>query len=201
MRGCCAQNGRVSQQALDRAPPSKCTVNPLKGRTTTAETKGERLSRDKMALATEYIVVIVLASILLLLLLVFAVAVCIFTKRRRLLCFKTDQAARPFLVTDQQLEARFQGKRNQRDSAFSHKRKSKPAARKKKKSKGNKREFRYEPLQSPRKKDPFADGSLGNPLIDEEEFDEDWSNPAFDAERARLYDSSVVIQTWFRMVR
>lgn len=154
-----------------------------------------------MALATEYIIVIVLASILLLLLLVFVVAVCIFTKRRRLLCFKTDQAARPFLVTDQQLEARFQGKRNQRDSAFSHKRKSKPAARKKKKSKGNKREFRYEPLQSPRKKDPFADGSLGNPLIDEEEFDEDWSNPAFDAERARLYDSSVVIQTWFRMVR
>ena len=27
VRGCCAQNGRVSQQALERAPPSKCTVN------------------------------------------------------------------------------------------------------------------------------------------------------------------------------
>lgn len=174
----------------------------LKGRTTTTttETKRERLSGDKMALATEYIIVIVLAAILLLLLLVFVLAVCIFTKRRRLLCFKTDLSARPFLVTDQQLEARFQGKRKQRDRAFSHERKSKPAARKKK-NKRNKREFRYEPLQSPRKKDPFADGNLGNPLIDEEEFDVDWSNPAFDAERARLYDSAVVIQTWFRMVR
>lgn len=155
-----------------------------------------------MPLATEYIIVIVLASILLLLLLIFAVAVCIFIKKRRMLCFKkADPAAKPFLVTDQQLEAGFKGKRMQKAKPFSPGRKPKPAGNKKK-SKGDKSSnYRYEPLRSPRKKDPFADGFLDNPLIDEEEFNVDWSNPAFDSERSRRYDAAVVIQTWFRMIR
>jgi len=154
-----------------------------------------------MPLATEYIIVIVLASILLLLLLIFAVAVCIFIKKRRMLCFKKDLAAKPFLVTDQQLEAGFKGKRTQKAKPFSPGRKPKPAGNKRK-SKGDKSSnYRYEPLRSPRKKDPFADGLLDNPLVDEDEFNVDWSNPAFDSERSRRYDAAVVIQTWFRMIR
>ena len=151
-----------------------------------------------MPLATEYIIVIVLASILLLLLLIFAVAVCVFAKKRRMLCFKRDLAAKPFLVTDQQLEAGYKGKQKQRGKAFSR---AKPAGNKRK-SKGDKSSnYRYEPLRSPRKKDPFADGILDNPLIEEDEFDVDWSNPTFDSERSRRYDAAVIIQTWFRMIR
>ena len=38
-------------------------------------------------------------------------------------------------------------------------------------------------------------------MVNMEDFNTDWTNPAFDEERAQIFDAAVVIQAWYRMVR
>lgn len=156
-----------------------------------------------LLLDLEFIIVIILGGIVILLILVFLIAMLIFMKKRRMMCFGRDAAAKPFVVTDKQLEAGWRGRQRQKSRPFSQARPS-HAKPKGKRGKRGKVGGRYTPLRgSPAapKKDPFAKGFLENPMVDDEELDVDWTNPAFDENRARLYDAAVSIQCWYRMVR
>lgn len=76
--------------------------------------------------------------------------------------------------------------------------------RQKRKSWKHKNKSKYHSLgKAPRfpKSDPFTNKFLENPLIADDEFDMDWSNPAFDSEGATMYDAAITIQCWYRMVR
>ena len=144
-----------------------------------------------MALAVEFIIVIVLGSVLLLLVGFFVTAILFFAKKRRVLCFRRrDAIAEPFLLTDQQLEAAYP-----REFVKKPKKINRPFSR-------PKNRLRYERITGdPSKKDPFLGRTLENPMIDDEELDTDWTNPAFDAERSHFFDAAVIIQSWYRMVR
>lgn len=150
-------------------------------------------------LEVEYIIIISLCAVLVLLMLMFAAALLVLLKKRRLWCFKRNAAARPFAIPDHRIEAGLiaQGARAKRRSLF----RANPARQKKPK----KSKLLYEPLgQSPStaRKNPFANSTLENPMVDAEElYKEDWTNPAFDKERASRFDAAVVIQSWFRMSR
>ena len=147
-------------------------------------------------LETEYIVVITLCSVLVVLVLVILSGLLFVLKRRRMFCFKGDAAARPFSIPDRRIEAGMQVTQETKPRRpFSN---AKPSRQKKGKP-------RYKPLErSPSmvRKDPFANSTLENPIVDPEELDEeDWTNPAFDRERASHFDAAVAIQTWFRTKR
>jgi hypothetical protein len=76
--------------------------------------------------------------------------------------------------------------------------------RKKPKRRKHKRKGKYHSYgKAPRfpKSDPFTNKFLENPLIADDEFDMDWTNPAFDSEGARVYDATIIIQSWYRMIR
>ena len=145
-------------------------------------------------LETEYIIVIVLGSVLVLLLLLFLVLLCVFLRKKRALCFRgRGEGGRPFVLPDKKLEERY-GKKRKRTSP----------------GKGGKapkgKQLKYSRLgQSPALRrprgDPFAHNYLDNPMLDEEDMNEDWSNPVFDAARSRNRDAAVCIQSWFRMIR
>lgn len=149
------------------------------------------------ALEVEYIIIISLCAVLALLVLMFAVALLILLKKRRLLCFKRNAAARPFAIPDHRIEAGLVSQGAKRRSIF----RANPARHKKQK----KNKLLYEPLrQSPStsRKNPFANSTLENPMVDAEELhEEDWTNPAFDKERSNRFDAAVIIQSWYRMSR
>ena len=145
----------------------------------------------KMAtqLEFEYIVVIVLASILVLLVIVFFAAMLLFIKKRRMFCFSRDVEAKPFLIPDKQMEQSYRKNEKRGGLPFSP---SKKGAHK------------YQPLDSSAflsKRDPFANKILENPMVNEDDLDADWTNPAFDVERSQLFDAAVTIQSWHRMMR
>lgn len=133
-----------------------------------------------------YIVVIVLCSVLVVLLLVFVLTCVLLLRKKRLLCFKNREYTRPLLYSEREIQK-------------SKKRKKRSAVQKKKKktriyqsiSKG---------LRFP-KRDPFASNYLENPMVDMEELEADWTNPAFDEFGAQMHDAVVTIQSWFRMIR
>lgn len=150
------------------------------------------------ALEVEYIIIISLCAVLALLMLMFAAALLVLLKKRRLFCFKRNAAARPFAIPDHRIEAGLIAQGAKRRSFF----RANPARHKKPK----KSKLLYEPLigQSPStaRRNPFANSTLENPMVDAEELHrEDWTNPAFDKERASRYDAAVVIQSWYRMNR
>ena len=146
-------------------------------------------------LDTTYIVVIVLVSIVLVLLVTIVVAALVLVYRRRIWCFKRriDQAR--LLESDL---GRYgpvsKNKRHKQRKAFSRRKKRRTRQKKGKTNSLGK---------APRfpKSDPFTNRFLDNPLIADDEFDMDWTNPAFDNEGARLYDATVTIQSWYRMIR
>ena len=145
-------------------------------------------------LDTGRIVVIALASVLVFLIVAVFVIALVLMKKRSLLCFKRKTNVRPILLSDRELEARY-GPRKQR-------RRNKNRAKSKasrKKSRGQYQSLGRSSMFP--KSDPFANKYLENPLVDDDEFNVDWSNPAFDEEGSRLYDAAVMIQSWYRMIR
>ena len=171
--------------------PHPCIFHPRLLRHRSRFQTKEAEENKKMALAAEYIVVIVLASVLLLLVVVFVVVMLLLAKKRRAFCFRRrDETAEPFLLTDKELEAAYP-----QEFVRKPKKISRPFSR-------PKNRLRYERITGdPSKKDPFVGKTLENPMIDDEELDMDWTNPAFDAERSNFFDAAVVIQSWYRMAR
>lgn len=145
-----------------------------------------------------YIIVIVLVSIVLILLVTIAVAALLLVYRRRMWCFnrRLDQAK--LLQSDLERYGQVRNKRrHKRNRVFERKRRQRKPRKHKKKSK-------YHSLgKAPRfpKSDPFTNKFLENPLIADDEFDMDWTNPAFDSEAAIMYDATITIQSWYRMIR
>ena len=149
-------------------------------------------------LDTAYIVVIVLVSIVLVLLVTIVVAALILVYRRRIWCFKRrlDQAR----VLESDLERYGPARRNKTHKQRKPFNRRKVGQKKKKRKKKGKTNSLGKTPRFP-KSDPFTNKFLDNPLIAEDEFDIDWTNPAFDNEGARLYDATITIQSWYRMIR
>ncbi len=142
-------------------------------------------------LDTGLIIAIVAGSVLVILLVIFFITTLVLMKKKRVLCFRRKRSeARPFLLSGKELE-----KRHGR-----WKRKSKPPSKKTKKNKSYKYNTLSRGLKFP-KSDPFAGKQLDNPMINMDDFDVDWTNPAFDMEGAQIRDAAVVIQAWYRMIR
>ena len=144
---------------------------------------------------TSYTVAIVLISIVLILLVTIVVAALILVYRRRMWCFKRrlDQAR----LLQRDLERYGPVRKKKRNRILERKRQKRKLRKYKNKSK-------YHSLgKAPRfpKSDPFTNKFLENPLIADDEFDMDWTNPAFDTEGAIMYDAAITIQSWYRMVR
>ncbi len=144
------------------------------------------------------IAVIVLGSVLVILLLLFVLTSLIVVRKKRLLCFKRNDYGRPFLHTDRELEKR-RG-RLDKDSRLPYGKKVPKKNKKRAKRKNEGYQSFSKALMFP-KRDPFAKSFLENPMIDSEELDMDWTNPAFDAARAQKYDAVLSIQSWYRMLR
>lgn len=149
-------------------------------------------------LGSGIIAVIVLGSVLVSLLLLFALTTVLLLRKKRLFCFKRQAYTRPFLQTD-----RNYGKH------YGHKKKKKgrllQEANRKGATTGNKSnptgyQSFSKALRFP-KRDPFANSYLENPMLDMEELDTDWTNPAFDRSRAERFDAVITIQSWYRMIR
>ena len=141
---------------------------------------------------------VVLVGIILILLVALALSALLFLKKRRKLCFKERyDDVKPFLRTDEQLESRAS-----KAGWFYQYKKQKKSAGKTNKKKNSK--VRYHSIgKTPRfpKSDPFANKFLENPMVNEDDFDEDWTNPAFDSAHAQVRDAAVTIQCWYRMIR
>ena len=155
------------------------------------------LGRKRMAVEIDegIIAVIVLVSVLVLLILLFALTSLVVVRKKRLLCFKRDEYARPFLLSDRDLERR-RGKESRLPYG--------KGPKKKRKSQPNRRKDGYQSISKALrfpKRDIFAQSLLENPMIDMDELDVDWTNPAFDASRAQKYDAVLTIQSWYRMIR
>ena len=120
-------------------------------------------------------------------------------KKRR---SKRDRLRRPLLLHDKQTE-KGQGllaSGKAKSSANNNKRRFARKTGAKSKIKDPSiydRPFRDRKLKQ---RDPFNPDMLDNPMADDD-FDTDWSNPAFDAGRSQVYDAAVTIQTWYRMIR
>lgn len=145
---------------------------------------------------TTIVIVVVLVSIVLFLLVTIAVAALLLAYRRRMLCFKRKLDQSKLLQSDLERYGPIRNKKR-------HGRRKKIDKRKPKRGK-HKRKGHYHSLgKAPRfpKSDPFTNKFLENPLIADDEFDMDWTNPAFDSEGARVYDATVIIQSWYRMIR
>ena len=147
---------------------------------------------------TSYIIVIVLVSIVLILLVTIVVAALVLVYRRRMWCFKRRLDQARLLQSDLERYGPVRKKkRYKRNRIFERKRQKRNPRKHKNKSK-------YQSLgKAPRfsKSDPFTNKFLENPLIADDEFDMDWTNPAFDSEGAIMYDAAITIQSWYRMVR
>ncbi len=142
---------------------------------------------------TTIVIAVVLISVVLLLVITIAVVALLLAYRRRMLCFRRRLDQSKLLQSD--LERYGPMKRHGRRKKFDRK---KPKRRK------HKRKGKYQSYgKAPRfpKSDPFTNKFLENPLIADDEFDMDWTNPAFDSEGARVYDATIIIQSWYRMIR
>ena len=136
------------------------------------------------------IIVAVLGSVLVILVLLLGFTTVILLRKRRVLCFKNSNS----LYSNRELQRRH-GRR---------KRKSNQARRHKKRDHAKRKTKSYDSLRKALmfpKSDPFANKHLENPMVNTEELDVDWTNPAFDEEGARAYDAVVTIQSWYRMIR
>ena len=153
--------------------------------------------RNMAELDTNYIIVIVLVSIVLLLLVTIIVAALLLVYRRRMWCFKRRLNQTRLLQNDLERYGPSRKKRKY-DKAFGGKK------HKKRKHKKHRNKGKYHSLgRVPRfpKSDPFSNKFLENPLIADDDFDVDWTNPAFDSEEARVFDATITIQSWYRMIR
>ncbi|XP_064394843.1 low density lipoprotein receptor adapter protein 1-like isoform X2 [Halichondria panicea] len=138
------------------------------------------------------IVPVVLGSIIVLLVVALVVSACLFLKKRRKLCFgETFEDEKPILSSDNKAQ----------DKVWPFK--NKPAKPKpKKKKKHEKGKYHSLGRAPPRfKSDPFAKSSMVNPLADDFDQEEDWTNPLFDTEKAAVHDAVICIQSWYRMIR
>ena len=133
------------------------------------------------------IAAIVLGSVLGALLLIFALTLLVVLRTKRMLCFKRNEYRRPFLLSDRELIRRNGGLKKQK----------KPSNRRKKVK--NYQSF-GRAVKFP-KRDPFANKFLENPMVDVDDLDMDWTNPAFDADVAQKFEAVITIQSWYRMVR
>lgn len=148
-----------------------------------------------MALGITYITVIVLVSVVVILVATIGVVAFALVYRRRLLCFKRRLDQNRLLQSDLERYGPVRKKHKQKQSKLFDRKKAKRKARRNKK---------YHSLgKAPRfpKSDPFTNKFLENPLIADDEFDMDWTNPAFDREAAQRYDAAIIIQSWYRMIR
>lgn len=146
-------------------------------------------------LDTGLIAVIALGSVLIALLLVFMLVSLAVLWQKRLLCFKRGEDTRAFLLADKGLERRHG--RFRRNSAL-------PYAQKKRRKSRKTRVKHYQSLGKAvkfPKRDPFASKYLENPMVDMDELDVDWSNPAFDEVTAKKFEATILIQSWYRMTR
>ena len=169
--------------------PTSVLVHDMMAETTAS-------SGGNQADTTTVVIVVVLVSIVLFLLITIAVAALLLAYRRRMLCFKRRLDQSKLLQSD--LERYGPIRNNKRYG------RRKNADRRKPKRGKHKRKGKYHSLgKAPRfpKSDPFTNKFLENPLIADDEFDMDWTNPAFDSEGARVYDATVIIQSWYRMIR
>lgn len=144
------------------------------------------------------IVAIVLGSILVLLLVAFLFTSLVVLKTKRLLCFKRNAYQRPFLHSDKELQRRKKGPKKSTRVPFSKRDTKSGSPAKGRKSK------HYQSIGRAVKfpmRDPFANKLLENPMVSMDDFDMDWTNPAFDETRALKFDATVAIQSWYRMVR
>lgn len=135
------------------------------------------------------IIAIVLGSILVLLLVAFLLSLLVVLRTKHLLCFKKNAYHRPFLHSDRE---RKRGLKKKTRPPFIS---SRGPAKGKEYYQSIGRAVKFP------KRDPFASKFLENPMVSMEDFDMDWSNPAFDETRALKYDAAVAIQSWYRMVR
>lgn len=141
------------------------------------------------------IVPVVLGSIILLLVIALTASACLFLKKRRKLCFRE-------VFEDQKTV--LLGDNNEQGKAWRFNKKSVQHSKLKSKKKRKLRGAKYHSLGKapPRfKTDPFANTTMENPLDDDFELEEDWSNPLFDSEKAALCDAAICIQSWYRMIR
>ena len=145
-------------------------------------------------LDTGFIVIIVLGSVLVVLLFVFVLTCLLLLKKKRLLCFRSSGYARPFLHSDKELLSG----RGRKGVGAKRRNRNRRSAQGKKKSKIY--QSISKGLKFP-KRDPFASNYLENPMVDMEELDTDWTNPAFDKLGAQKHDAVVAIQSWYRMIR
>lgn len=142
---------------------------------------------------TTIVTAVVLVSVVLLLVITIAVVAFLLAYRRRMLCFKRRLDQSKLLQSD--LERYGPMKRHRRRKKFDRK--------KPKRGKHKRKGKHHSHGKAPRfpKSDPFTNKFLENPLIADDEFDMDWTNPAFDSEGARVYDATIIIQSWYRMIR
>ena len=123
----------------------------------------------------------ILASAAVLLTMVFIAVACLFLKRRRMLCWKS-QRKRPKNHTEPPTEEMY--------GLYTASRPKKRKSRlKKPKFTAEKREF----------SDPFIK-RFSNPFEYEDYNIQDWENPLFDMDEARERDAIIKIQSWWRMV-
>lgn len=138
------------------------------------------------------IIAISLGSVLVLLLVIFLLTLVVVLKTKRLLCFKRNAYHRPFLHSDRE---RKRGLKKKTRLPFGIKSGS-PIK--------GKRSNLYQSIGRAAKfpkRDPFANKYLENPMVSMDDFDMDWSNPAFDEITALKFDAAIAIQSWYRMVR
>ena len=145
-----------------------------------------------MALEPGFIAVIVLGSVLALLLFAFAATSVVLLRKKRLLCFRHAGYTRPFLHSDLDFPRRRGKSRIPLD--WRHGKKNK------KKKKTQHYQSFSKGLKFP-KRDIFARNFLENPMVDTDELDADWTNPAFDEAAAYIHDAAVSVQSWYRMIR
>ena len=115
-----------------------------------------------------------------------------------MLCFKRRLDQARLLQSDLERYGPVRKKHRHKQSKIFDRKKPRRKARR------NKKKTKYHSLgKAPRfpKSDPFTNKFLENPLIADDEFDMDWTNPAFDREGAMKYDAAIIIQSWYRMIR
>lgn len=161
---------------------------------TSSETPNNRPDANSINIA----VPVILGAIVLILIVALLLSALLFCRKRGKLCFKVRyDDVKPFLRTDKQLDSEAQKR-----GFFYQKLKQKPLKKRQKKKKNSK--VKYHSIgKAPRfpRSDPFAKKFLENPMIDDDDFDVDWSNPAFDMAQAQARDAAIMVQSWYRMVR
>ena len=144
-------------------------------------------------LDTGGIVAIAAGSLLVVLFVVFLFTLLLVLRSKGLLCFKKNPYKRPFLHSDREMRKRHG------NSKVPLGRRSKRRPFDGKKASNNYRSI-GRAVKFP-KRDPFANKYLENPLVSMDDFEVDWTNPAFDETRALKFEATIAIQSWYRMVR